>query len=91
MGIPDYQTVMLPVLRIAAEGEKRVVDVEDRIADEFGLTREERETLLPSGRQRVLHNRIHWAKFYMAKAGLIASPGRGALYCDGSGAGFACY
>jgi restriction system protein len=35
MGIPDYQTVMLPVLRIAAEGEKRVVDVEDRIADEL--------------------------------------------------------
>jgi restriction system protein len=35
MGIPDYQTVMLPVLRSAAEGEKRVVDVEDRIADEL--------------------------------------------------------
>jgi restriction system protein len=77
MSIPDYQTLMLPVLRLAAEGEKRVADVVERIANEFGLTQEEREELLPSGRQRVLHNRIHWAKFYMSKAGLIASPARG--------------
>ncbi|WP_095202896.1 restriction endonuclease [Mesorhizobium carmichaelinearum] len=77
MTIPDYQSLMLPVLRVAANGEKRVVDVVDRIADEFELIPEEREELLPSGRQRVLHNRIHWAKFYMSKAGLITSPGRG--------------
>jgi restriction system protein len=77
MAIPDYQTLMLPVLRLASEGEKRVGDVTDRIADEFSLSANEREELLPSGRQRVLHNRIHWAKFYMSKAGLIASPGRG--------------
>src|SRR5271155_803402 len=77
MAIPDYQTLMLPVLRLAAKGEQRVADVADRIADEFGLSAEERETLLPSGRQRVLNNRIHWAKFYMSKAGLISSPARG--------------
>lgn len=77
MSIPDYQSLMLPVLRLAAEGEKRVADVENRIAHDLGLTQEEREELLPSGRQRVLHNRIHWAKFYMAKAGLLTSPARG--------------
>ncbi len=77
MSIPDYQSLMLPVLRLAAEGEKRVADVEERIAIDLGLTQEEREELLPSGRQRVLHNRIHWAKFYMTKAGLLASPARG--------------
>ncbi len=75
--IPDYQTLMLPVLRLAAEGETRVADVADRIANDLGLTAEEREQMLPSGRQRLLHNRIHWAKFYMSKAGLIASPARG--------------
>lgn len=77
MPIPDYQTLMLPVLRLAAEGETRVADVAERITDAFGLTAEERDELLPSGRQRVLHNRIHWAKSYMSKAGLIASPARG--------------
>ncbi len=85
MPIPDYQALMLPVLRLAAEGEKRVGDVEDRIADEIGLAPEERAQLLPSGRQRVLHNRIHWAKFYMGKAGLIASPGRGRFIATDSG------
>lgn len=75
--IPDYQTLMLPVLRLAAEGETRVADVAVRIANDLGLTQSERDELLPSGRQRVLHNRIHWSKFYMSKAGLIASPARG--------------
>ena len=77
MAIPDYQTLMLPVLKLAAEGEWRVPNAAERIADQFGLTDEEREEVLPSGRQRLLHNRIHWAKFYMSKAGLIESPKRG--------------
>lgn len=77
MPIPDYQTLMLPVLRLAAEGEKRVGDVENLLADQFGLTQAEREQLLPSGRQAVLHNRIHWAKFYLMKAGLVEFPRRG--------------
>lgn len=85
MAIPDYQTLMLPVLLLAAEGEKRVADVVDRIADKFGLSQEEREELLPSGRQRVLHNRIHWAKFYMSKAGLISSPARGRFVATEAG------
>ena len=77
MTIPDYQSLMLPVLKWSSKGETRVPDVSNRIADELGLTTEEREQLLPSGRQRLLHNRVHWAKFYMSKAGLIGSPRRG--------------
>ena len=77
MAIPDYQTLMLPVLQLASEGEQRVADVVDLLADRLGLTDEERQKLLPSGRQRVLHNRIHWAKFYLTKAGFLSSPGRG--------------
>jgi restriction system protein len=75
--IPDYQTLMLPVLQLAAMGETRVPDVANRIADQFELTQGERDQLLPSGRQRLLHNRTHWAKFYMSKAGLIDSTRRG--------------
>lgn len=85
MPIPDYQTLMLPVLRFAAAGETRVADVAERIAGDLGLTPEERDELLPSGRQRVLHNRIHWAKFYMSKAGLIASPARGRFVATDKG------
>lgn len=77
MAIPDYQSLMLPVLKLAAKGETRVPLAADTIADDLGLSQDEREELLPSGKQRILHNRLHWAKFYMAKAGLIRSPKRG--------------
>ncbi len=85
MTIPDYQSLMLPVLRLAAEGETRVADLAERIANDLGLTEEERQELLPSGRQRRLHNRIQWAKFYMSKAGLIASPARGRFHATQKG------
>ncbi|MCJ2186666.1 restriction endonuclease [Novosphingobium beihaiensis] len=85
MSIPDYQALMLPVLRLAAKGETRVPDAATRIADELALSEEEREVLLPSGRQRILHNRIHWAKFYMSKAGLIDSPSRGRFVASQAG------
>lgn len=85
MAIPDYQSLMLPVLKVAALGETRVPIAADKIADQLGLTEEEREELLPSGKQRILHNRIHWAKFYMSKAGLIRSPKRGAFVATDAG------
>jgi len=85
MAIPDYQTLMLPVLRVAAAGETRVPDAAELIADEFGLSLDERGELLPSGRQRLLHNRIHWAKFYMNKAGLIDQPRRGRFVASQAG------
>ena len=76
MGIPDYQSLMLPVLEVAAKAETSVPLAEAEIATKFGLSDEERERMLPSGKQRVLHNRIHWAKFYLTKAGLLESPRR---------------
>lgn len=85
VAIPDYQTLMLPVLRLAAAGETRVPDAAEKIAEEFVLLPEEREQMLPSGRQRVLHNRIHWAKFYMTRAGLIDTPRRGRFVASGAG------
>lgn len=68
---------MLPLLRAAAEGETRVPDISDRLADLFELTADEREQMLPSGRQRLIHNRVHWAKFYMTKAALLKTTRRG--------------
>jgi restriction system protein len=47
MTIPDYQTLMLPVLSIAAKGEARVPAAAQIIADQLGLTDDEREEMLP--------------------------------------------
>jgi len=62
---------MLPVLRLAAGGEVRISDAVDRLADDFHLSSEDRSHLLPSGRQTTFANRVHWAKSYLGKAGLI--------------------
>lgn len=77
MAIPDYQTVMLPVLRAAADGEVRVSDTVEKLAGEFGLTEDERAELLPSGRQPVIYNRVQWAKTYLTRAGLLKATRRG--------------
>lgn len=71
MPIPDFQTLMLPVLTEAAKGEARIGDVVERLAHQFGLTPEDRSHLLPSGRQTTFANRVHWAKSYLGKAGLV--------------------
>ena len=83
--IPDYQSLMLPVLRAAAQGYSRVPSVSDEIADQLGLTDDERAAMLPNGKQRVLDNRVHWAKFCMSKAGLIESPERGVFKASEAG------
>jgi restriction system protein len=77
MAVPDFQALMLPVLKAAANGEVRFSDLVETLADEFHLTDEERRRLLPSGKQTALANRTGWAKTYLAKAGLIRAPRRG--------------
>ena len=71
MTIPDFQTLMLPVLRIARDREVRVGDAVDALAEEFALSADEKAELLPSGRQARFANRVHWAKSYLGKAGLL--------------------
>lgn len=78
MAIPDYQALMLPVLQMAADGnEHRFRDAVDQLADQYSLTDEERNELLPSGSQAVFTNRVGWARSYLKQAGLLISPRRG--------------
>lgn len=78
MPIPDYQTLMLPFLRLLEDGaDHRATEAVDRLSDEFGLTEEERQQHLTSGPQLVMRNRVGWACTYLKKAGVIVSPGRG--------------
>ena|SRR2546428_5404346 len=78
MAIPDFQTVMLPLLRLTADGvEHKLSDAMHALEDQFGLSEEERHTLLPSRTQTVIHNRVAWASTYMLKAGLLESTRRG--------------
>lgn len=78
MTIPGFQELMLPVLKfVAGADEVRTGDVIARIEAAFDLGHEEREQLLPSGKQTVVANRTHWAITYLAKTGLLERTARG--------------
>jgi restriction system protein len=71
MAIPDFQTLMLPALRLLAQRPQRLAELTERLAEEFALSAEDRAELLPSGRQSRLANRVGWAVTYLHKAGLV--------------------
>ncbi|WP_026987826.1 restriction endonuclease [Fodinicurvata fenggangensis] len=83
--IPDYQSLMLPVLQEAAETEVSTREVIETLAGKHGLSVEEREQLLPSGRQRIFDNRVHWAKSYLKQAGLVRYTRRGSYIATTEG------
>jgi restriction system protein len=78
MSIPDYQTLMLPLLSFLSDGrEHNLSEATQVISDQYKLSAEEKQQLLPSGQQTIIRNRIGWARTYMAKAGLIVGVRRG--------------
>ena len=89
MAIPDYQSIMLPLLRLSAtSGAISIRNAVEELAKVFDLTDEELATLLPSGRQAVFNNRVAWAKTYLMQAGLLEATTRGVFRLTGSGSKF---
>ena len=86
MAIPDYQTLMLPVLKLASDQqEHKLREAVEQLADEFALSDDERNELLPSGSQAVFNNRVHWSRTYLKQAGLLDAPKRGVFQITESG------
>lgn len=78
MAIPDFQTIMLPVLRLTEDGQEHTLaETRDQLAPEFGLTDDELAQLLPSGRQATFSNRVAWSTSYLRAAMLLEATGRG--------------
>ncbi|HUX28842.1 MAG TPA: winged helix-turn-helix domain-containing protein, partial [Terracidiphilus sp.] len=78
MPIPDYQTLMLPLLQLTGDRrEHTLAQVAEAIAEKFKLTEAERKEMLPSGGQLKIFSRIGWSRTYMAKAGLLETVSRG--------------
>lgn len=78
MTIPDFQKIMLPLLKYASDGEAHSLrEAIEGLADDFNLTQEERKELLPSGQQAIFDNRVGWARTHLKKAGLLEDPKRG--------------
>ncbi len=79
MPVPGFQDLMLPMLRMAADGtDHKIGSLVQSLADEFQLTEADRDERLSSG-QQVIYNRTHWAATYLAKAGLLERAVRGSV------------
>lgn len=78
MVVPDYQSIMLPLLELLSGGKvHRLREVIDSLGEQLNLSEDEKKEVLPSGRQAKFANRVSWARTYMGKAGLLVSMGRG--------------
>ena len=79
MELPTYDQFMLPLLKLAAEDGQvhSIAPLREKLAQQFGITPEQRSIKLPSGQQSVFDNRVGWASTYLRKAGLLSRPKRG--------------
>lgn len=78
MTIPDYETLMLPLLLLLSDKQEHSMrGVSDLLAEQFHLTNDEIKKLLPSGQQTIFYNRVGWARTFLKKAGLVDSSKRG--------------
>jgi restriction system protein len=86
MTIPDFQSIMLPLLEIVKDGQEHSHrEVSETLAAQFKLTEAEKEELLPSGRQARFDNRVAWSRAYLKKAGLIENTKRGVFRITSEG------
>lgn len=77
MSIPDYQSIMLPLLKFASDKKEHSIrEAIEELANFFKLNEQERKEVLPSGQQYVFDNRVGWARTYLKKAGLLESTRR---------------
>lgn len=84
--IPDFQTLMRPLLDELSDGTtRRVRELVDAMGDRFELRDDDRTALLPSGRQRRLDNRVTWAISHLFQAGLLDRPARGHIAITAAG------
>jgi restriction system protein len=78
MPIPGYQEFMLPILKIAGDGQEHpVAEAIETLAQRMEMSEEDRDILLPSGKQTRLYNRVTWAITYLLKSLLLEKVARG--------------
>lgn len=86
MTIPDFQSLMLPLLTFLADGQEHSTkDSLNYLADKFSLTEEQRQEMLPSRNQTIFYNRVTWAKAHLKMAALVENTKRGSFKITSNG------
>jgi restriction system protein len=77
VAIPDFQTIMRPVLALVVDDQEHTVrEIRERLAEDFSLSQGELEAMLPSGRAKTFANRVGWATTYLYQTRLLECPKR---------------
>ncbi len=78
MAIPEFQALLLPLLRLTADGaEHALAGAVDTLAADLGLTADDLDQRNPSGLARTFYNRVAWSSTYLRAAGLLVATKRG--------------
>jgi restriction system protein len=78
MSIPDFQTIILPLLELAGDSkEYKLAEAIELLANHFNLSDAERKELLPSGKQARFNNRVGWSRLHLNGAQLLTQTSRG--------------
>lgn len=86
MSIPGFQEILLPLLNVVSDRKEwHIKNTREIICNHFNLTEEERLKKLPSAYETVIYNRIHWARLYLVKAGLLNATRRGYIQLSEAG------
>lgn len=77
MAVPDFQTIMRPLLVAVADGQAHSnKEIREALTAHFGLTQEDLDEQIPSGRAKTFQNRVGWATTYLYRTGLLERPKR---------------
>ena len=88
MAIPDFQTLMLPIIQLCGDRKEHTSqELINSLAEQFRLTEEERRQLLPSGGARLFANRVGWTLSHLKMAKVLESPKRGVYWLTARGLG----
>lgn len=80
MAVPKYNELYIPLLRALQDGNVRTLqELRDIVSQSLNLTIEDLAERLPSNGTSLFADRLSWARSYLKKAGLVASPQRGRL------------
>lgn len=78
MSVPEFQSFMLPVLKLFEDKEIHNTNECIRVAvNSFNLSDEDIKLTVPSGKQTLVANRVYWSLMYLKKSLLIETVKRG--------------
>ena len=74
---PKFDEFLSPILNYCKDKQEHTLsETIDKMAMEFGMSEDQKNQLLPSGKRTYIYDRVEWAITYLVQAGLLERTGR---------------